>query len=52
MVCLLGDLNAQIGNVKRNGGGGEFRIEGLNEKGELLVEVCVQNEVAVCNTFY
>ena len=52
MLCLMGDLNAQNSEMKIRGVGDDFSVEVVNEIGELMLEMCLQNEVAVCTTFF
>ena len=52
IVCVLGDLNARVGDVKVQGKIGDYGVPGTNESGEWMVNWCIQYEMAVCNTFF
>ena len=52
VVCLLGDLNARVGDVKVPDVIGDYGVAGINESGEQMLDMCVQFEMAVCNTFF
>ena len=52
VVCLLGDLNARVGDVKVPDVIGDYGVPGINESGEQMIDMCVQFEMAVCNTFF
>ena len=38
----MGNLNVQVADMKISG---YFRVEGFNDNGELIEEMCQQNEV-------
>lgn len=38
--------------MKISGAVGDIGVEGMIENRELMLEMCVQNDVAVCNTFF
>ena len=52
IVCVLGDLNARVGNVKVQGVIGDYGVPGMNESGEWMVDWCMQHEMTVCNTLF
>ena len=52
IVCVLGDLNARVGDSKVDGVIGDFGVPGINESGEWMIDWCVQNEMIVCNTLF
>ena len=52
IVCVLGDLNARVGNNIVQGVIGDYGVPGRNENGEWMVDWCMQYEMAVCNTFF
>ena len=52
IVCVLGDLNARVGDGKVQGVIGDYGVHGMNESGEWMVDLCMQYEMAVCNTFF
>ena len=51
-MCVLGDLNARVGNVKVQGVIGDYGVPGMNESGEWMVDWCMQHEMTVCNTLF
>ena len=51
-ILLLGDLNARVGNEVVEGVVGRWGIQGVNESGERMIELCVERELAVANTFF
>ena len=52
IVCVLGDLNARVGDGKIQGVIGDFGVPGMNESGVWMVDMCKQNEMVVCNTLF
>ena len=52
IVCVLGDLNARVGDSKVQGVIGEYGVPGVNESGEWMVDWCMQYEMMVCNTLF
>ena len=52
IVCVLGDLNARVGNVKVQGVIGDYGVPGMNESGEWMIDWCMQYEMTVCNTLF
>merc|ERR1712002_1318635 len=52
IVFVLGDLNARVGDGKIQGVIGDFGVPGLNESGGWMVDMCIQNEMVVCNTLF
>ena len=52
VVCVLGDLNARVGDNKIQGVIGDFGVPGMNESGEWMVDLCMQHEMVVCNTLF
>lgn len=52
IVCVMGDLNARVGDVKVPGVIGDYGVPGMNESGEWMVDWCLQNEMTVCNTMF
>ena len=52
IVCVLGDLNARVGNNKVQGVIGEYGVPGVNESGEWMIDWCMQYEMTVCNTLF
>ena len=52
IVCVIGDLNARVGNVKVQGGIGDYGLPGMNESGEWMLDWCMQYGMTVCNTLF
>ena len=57
IVCVLGDLNARVGNQPLEGVIGNFGIEAVgmtdvNEAGEWLIRMCQMLGMSVCNTYF
>ena len=48
-VSIVADLDAQLDDAKMRGLVGDFGVEGFNDNGKLMLEMCLQNEVALCN---
>ncbi|XP_065172608.1 uncharacterized protein [Atheta coriaria] len=48
----MGDMNARIGNTAIKGIKQRFNESDLNDRGEMLIEFCAQNELRINNTFY
>ena len=51
-VCLLGDLNAKVGDVEVRGIVGPFGVQGKNVNGEKFLELCAANEMLIGNTWF
>ena len=51
-VVVLGDLNARVGNEEIEGVLGRYGVPGVNESGERLLDMCVEKELAVGNSFF
>ena len=51
-VVVLGDLNARVGNGGIEGVLGNYGVPGVNESGERLLDMCVEKELAVGNSFF
>ena len=52
IVCVLGDLNAWVGDRKVQAVIGDCGVPGMNESGEWMFDWCVQHEMTVCNTLF
>ena len=53
IVLVGGDFNAHIGqNEHRPGICGKFGLRSSNRQGEELIDFCVENNLAYCNSFY
>ena len=53
-IIILGDLNARVGNNQENGFGAIGK-EGENiesPNGELLLDICIHNNLKIANTFF
>ena len=46
-VCVLGDLNARVGDVKVQGVIGDYGVPGMNESGEWMLDWCMQYEMTM-----
>ena len=51
-VVVLGDLNARVGSCAIPGIIGNFGVNGVNENGERMLEMCGECEMAVGNTYF
>ena len=51
-VVVLGDLNARVGDVPVPGVVGRYGVPGRNESGERMLEMCVEREMVVMNTWF
>ena len=51
-VVVLGDLNARVGDGELKGVVGKYGVSGENESGERLLDMCVEQELAVRNSFF
>ena len=51
-VVVLGDLNTRVGNEEIEGVLGRYGVPGVNESGERLLDMCVEKELAVGNSFF
>ena len=52
-ILLLGDFNARVGSHHRNWNAlGQHGIGKMNSNGLLLLQLCTEFDLAVCNTFY
>ena len=51
-VVVLGDLNARVGEEPVEGVIGEFGVPGVNENGEKLVDLCIERELVIGNTWF
>ena len=51
-VVVLGDLNARVGDGELEGVVGKYGVSGENESGERLLNVCVEQELAIGNSFF
>ena len=51
-VVVLGDMNARVGCVAIPGIIGEFGVNGVNDSGERMIEMCSECDMAVGNTYF
>merc|ERR1712002_1032345 len=51
-VMVLGDLNARVGNTVIDGVVARFGVPDVNDSGVRLIEMCINQELAVGNTFF
>ena len=49
---MLGDLNARVGDGELEGVVGKYEVSGENESGERLLDMCVEQELAIGNSFF
>ena len=51
-VVVLGDLNARVGDEEIEGIVGKYGVPDKNESGESMLNMCVENDLAVGNSFF
>ena len=51
-VVVLGDLNARVGDGEVEGVAGKYGVPGENESGERLLDMCVEQELVIGNSFF
>ena len=51
-VVVLGDLHARVGDGELEGVAGKYGVSGENESGERLLDMCVEQELAIGNSFF
>ena len=51
-VVVLGDFNARVGNEVIEGIVGRHGVPGRNESGERLLEMCAEQELVVCSSWF
>jgi len=51
-IFLLGDVNAKIGGEEIGGVVRKWGVEGVNENGEYLVDICAGRGLFLTNTFF
>ena len=51
-VVVLGDLNARVGDGEVEGVVGKCGVPGENESGERLLDMCVEQELVIGNSFF
>ncbi len=51
-VFLLGDKNARVGSTEIGGVVGKYVVDGVNENGEYLVDICAERGLFLSNTSF
>ena len=51
-VVVFGDLNARVGHEEVEGVLGKYGVPGGNESGEKLLNMCVEQELVIGNSFF
>ena len=51
-AVLLGDLDARVGGGEVEGVVGKYGVPGENECGERLLDMCVEQELVIGNSFF
>ena len=51
-VVVLGDLNARVGDGEVEGVVGKYGVPSENESGERLLDMCVEQELVIGNSFF
>ncbi len=51
-IVVFGDMNRRVGNNELAGVVGKSEVEGVNENGEHLVDVCTERGLFLANTFF
>ena len=51
-VVVLGDLNARVGNTVIRGVTARYGVPGQNDSGVRLIDMCIDQELAIGNTFF
>ena len=51
-VVVLGDLNARVGDGGVEGVVVKYEVPGENESGERLLDMCVEQELVIGNSFF
>ena len=51
-VVVLGGLNARVGDGELEGVVVKYGVSGENESGERLLDMCVEQELAIGNSFF
>ena len=51
-VVVWGDLNARVGDGELEGVVGKYGVSGENESGERLLDMCVEQELAIGKSFF
>ena len=51
-VVVLGDLNTRVGDGEVEGVVGKYGVPGVNKSGERLLDMCVEQELVIGNSFF
>ncbi len=51
-IVVYGDMNGRVGNSELAGVVGKWGVEGVNENGEHLVDICAERRLFLANTFF
>ena len=52
VVYIIGDWNAKVGSQETPGITGKFGLGTRNEAGQMLIEFCQENALAIANTLF
>ena len=52
VLIIMGDFNAKVGRGKEGDIVGKFGLGERNDRGERLIQFCVENDLMVANTFF
>ena len=52
IICIMGDLNAIVGNVKESKIIGNYDLSKQNERGQRLIEFCNENDMVIMNIWF
>ena len=52
IICIMGDLNAKVGNVTDFNIIGNYGLGKQNERGQRLIEFCKENNMVIMNTWF
>ena len=52
VICIIGDLNAKVGNERYQNIVGMHGLGRRNERGELLIQLCQDNNLIIANTSF
>ncbi len=52
IIFLLGVMNSRVGSTGIEGVAGKFGVDGVNENGQYLVDICAVKGLFLTNTFF
>ena len=52
IICIMGDLNAKVGNVEDSKIIGNYSLGKQNERGQRLIEFCNEYNMVIMNTWF